>query len=60
MNYLIITELQKNFDTILDRVESGETFYVKNNNKDFIMMPNNLYQELDELVRIHKDHEEGC
>lgn len=59
MIYLSIAELQKNFDPILERVESGETFYVKNNDKDFVMMPNILYQELDELIRIHKDHEEG-
>ena len=60
MIYLSITELQQKFDQILDRVQSGETFYIKNNNKDFVMIPNDFYQELDELIVIHKDHEEGC
>jgi hypothetical protein len=60
MKTLTIEELQKNFDAILDLVESGESFIIKSEHGDAILTPYNEYKEIDDLIRIHTDHEEGC
>ena len=59
MKTLTIEELQKDFDAIIDRVESGESFLIKSKHGDAILIPYNEYKEVDDLIRIHTDHEEG-
>lgn len=60
MNILTTSELEQNFDQILEEVESGKTFLVQHNNSNFMLIPYQTYRESDELVRIYTDHEEGC
>jgi hypothetical protein len=59
MKTLTIEELQKDFYAIIDRVESGESFLIKSEHGDAILIPYNEYKEVDDLIRIHTDHEEG-
>jgi len=60
METLTIEELQENFEEYMDRVEAGETFIIQSEHGDAMLMPYKSYKEVDDLVRIHTDHEEGC
>lgn len=60
MKTLTIEELQKDFDNILKLVEGGESFLIKSENGNAILIPHSNDEEDDDLIRIHTDHEEGC
>lgn len=64
-----IEEFQENFDTLIGRVENGETFIITSKYGDAAIVPynevvsvfsniNQEYQE-DDIVKIHTNHEEG-
>ncbi len=62
-----IEEFQKDFDNLMNRVESGETLLIKSEHGDALMVPykevvsicNESKVDFDEIVKIHTDHEEG-
>jgi hypothetical protein len=61
-----VEEFQEDFDALLDRVERGESFVIKSENGNCVMIPyNEVIQVLEEsgvseeIIRIHTDHEEG-
>ena len=67
METFTIEEFQKDFDNLLGRVETGESFMITSEGKEVIIMPAEDYnyivdglEEHDDLIRIHTDHEEGC
>jgi prevent-host-death family protein len=60
MEKYTIEEFQKNFDDLLDRVENGESFVISSEYGDAVMIPYAKYEEVDDLIRIYTDHEEGC
>jgi hypothetical protein len=52
---------------LIDRVEKGESFVIKSEHGNAVMIPyNEVVQILEEsgvsedIIRIHTDHEEGC
>ena len=61
-----VEEFQKDFDTLIDRVENGESFIITSEHGNAVIVP---YKEVvsifedevvdEELIRIHTDHEEG-
>ena len=61
-----VEEFQSNFDNLIERVQNGESFIIKSEYGNAIMVP---YKEIvkvfedvgvdDELIRIHTNHEEG-
>lgn len=59
MKKITIKELQDNFEEYLDKVESGQSFLIKSKYGDAMLIPYNNYEEIDDLIRIHTDHEEG-
>ena len=59
MKTLTIEELQKNFEEYLDKVEAGESFLIKSEYGSAVLLPYQEYEEVDEIIRIHTDHEEG-
>jgi hypothetical protein len=60
MKTLTINELQADFDSIMNRVEGGETFLIKSEHGDALLIPYGEHKEVDDMIRIHTDHEEGC
>ena len=48
-----VEEFQKNFDSLMERVENGETFIIKSEYGNVVIVP------YDEVVHIHTEHEEG-
>jgi prevent-host-death family protein len=61
-----IEEFQADFDSLMDRVENGESFLITSENGNVVMVPYNEVIEIfedakvdDEVIRIHTDHEEG-
>jgi hypothetical protein len=61
-----VEEFQADFDALLDRVEKGESFLIKSEHGNAVMIPyNEVVQILEEsgvsedIIRIHTDHEEG-
>jgi len=62
-----IEEFQADFDTLVERVENGESFIITDGNRKVVIVPYNetikfaLEPVVDEeLIRIHTDHEEGA
>jgi len=61
-----IEEFQADFDSLLDRVENGESFIITSEHGNVVMVPYKEVVEIfedvkvdDEVIRIHTDHEEG-
>lgn len=59
MDKLTVEQVEADFDAIMDRVKAGESFIIQSEYGDAMLTPYKFYEELDELVRIHTDHEEG-
>jgi hypothetical protein len=55
-------EFQLYFDELLERVENGESFVIKGDYGNCVLVPCNEYgcEEIDDLIRIHTHHEDGC
>jgi hypothetical protein len=62
-----IEEFQADFDNLIDKVQNGESFLIKSEHGNAIMVPYNevirICEEsnvdFEEIVKIHTDHEEG-
>ena len=55
MQFYSVEYWQENWETLMDRVENGETIGVENMNGDrAVMVPAD-----DELIRMYRDHNEG-
>lgn len=61
-----VKEFEKDFDVLMDRVEKGESFVIKSEHGNAVMIPyTEVVQILEEsgvsedIIRIHTDHEEG-
>jgi prevent-host-death family protein len=59
MKKLTIEELEIDFDSVLEKVEKGESFLITSENGNAVLIPYDDYHESDELIRIHTDHDEG-
>jgi hypothetical protein len=61
-----VEEFQADFDTLIGRVENGESFVITSEHGNAVIVP---YREVvqvfedfgvsDDIIRIHTDHEEG-
>jgi len=60
MEKFTVEEFQADFIHLLERVENGESFIITSEHGNVVMIPYNSYEEVDDLIRIHTDHEEGC
>jgi hypothetical protein len=62
MESFTVEEFQLYFDELIERVENGESFVIKSDYGDAVIVPCNedSCEELDELIRIHTEHEDGC
>ena len=61
-----IEEFQSDFDNLMQRVENGESFIIRDGDNSAVVVPYNetikyAVESLvdDELIHIHTDHEEG-
>ena len=61
-----VEEFQSDFDNLMQRVENGESFIIRDGENSAVIVPYNetikysVESVVDsELIRIHKDHEEG-
>jgi antitoxin (DNA-binding transcriptional repressor) of toxin-antitoxin stability system len=61
-----IEEFQADFDSLMERVENGESFIIRDGNNSAVIVPYNETIKYaiestvdDELIHIHTDHEEG-
>jgi len=61
-----VEEFQADFDSLMSRVENGESFIITSEHGNAVMVPYKEVIEIfedsevdDEVIRIHTDHEEG-
>ncbi len=64
-----VEEFQADFDNLMNRVENGECFIIKNGRRSAVIVPfketikyalDSLKPSVDdELIRLHTNHEEG-
>jgi antitoxin (DNA-binding transcriptional repressor) of toxin-antitoxin stability system len=60
MQEFTVKEFQNNFDTLLNRVENGESFVIKSEYGNAIIVPySGPINVNDEIIKIYTDHEEG-
>ncbi len=61
MQKVTTEQFQSNFDALIERVENGESFVIQSEYGDAMIIPYGKYQEeIDDLMRIYTNHEEGC
>ena len=62
MESFTVEEFQLYFDELIERVETGESFIIKSDYGDAVIVPCDQEdsEELDELIRIHTSHGDGC
>ena len=61
MESFTVEEFQLHFDELIERVDNGESFIIKSDYGDAVLVPcQDNCEELDEIIRIHTEHEEGC
>jgi antitoxin (DNA-binding transcriptional repressor) of toxin-antitoxin stability system len=61
-----VEEFQSDFDNLMERIESGESFIITSEHGNAVIVP---YKEVvqvfedcgvtDDIIHIHTDHEEG-
>ena len=61
-----VEEFQSDFDNLMQRVENGESFIIRDGDNSAVIVPYNetIKYSIDpvvdeELIHIHTDHEEG-
>jgi antitoxin (DNA-binding transcriptional repressor) of toxin-antitoxin stability system len=64
-----VEQFQSDFDNLIERVENGESFIIKDGNRSAVIVPfketikyalESLNLDVDdELIHIHTNHEEG-
>jgi antitoxin (DNA-binding transcriptional repressor) of toxin-antitoxin stability system len=61
-----VEEFQTDFDSLMSRVENGESFIITSEHGNAVMVPYKEVIEIfeepkvdEEVIRIHTDHEEG-
>ena len=61
-----VEEFQADFDKLIQRVENGESFIIRDGDNSAVIVPYNETIKYavesvvdDELIRIHTNHEEG-
>jgi antitoxin (DNA-binding transcriptional repressor) of toxin-antitoxin stability system len=61
-----VEEFQSDFDNLMQRVENGESFIIRDGENSAVIVPYNetINYSIDpvvdeELIHIHTDHEEG-
>jgi hypothetical protein len=66
MQSFTVEEFQADFDTLMERVEKGESFIITSDHGNAVMVPYNEVVEVfggtssdDDLIKIHTDHEEA-
>jgi prevent-host-death family protein len=59
MEKYTVEEFQADFDNLLGLVENGESLIITSEYGDAVMIPYEEYKEVNDLIRIHTDHEEG-
>ena len=60
METFTVEEFQKDFDNLLGRVETGESFVITSEYGNAMLIPYAEYKEVDELVNCLCDHDDGC
>jgi len=59
MKKFTVEEFQQKFDELMDRVENGESFLISSDYGEAVIIPYQEYEEIEELMRIYTDHDEG-
>ena len=67
MKSFTVEEFQKDFDTLIERVEQGESFIITSEYGNAMMIPYDYavktFQDSgidDDILKIYTEHEEGC
>lgn len=59
MKTVTVEELENSFENLISLVEKGETFLIKTDKGDALLVPYIETDAEDDLVKIYTDHEEG-
>lgn len=60
---ITLQELEQDFESFIDRAGKGEEFIFEYDGKPMLLLPYKKYEdtltEIDELVKIHREHNDG-
>lgn len=64
MEKFTVEQFQENFDSLISRVENGESFIIDDGEREVVIMPYNTIDDdlqlQDEFVKNHKIHNDAC
>lgn len=62
MESFTVEEFQLHFDELIERVENGESFIIKSDYGEAVMVPcrGSNCEDLDDVIRIHSEHGDAC
>ena len=62
MESFTVEQFQFHFDELIERVENGESFIIKSEYGNAVIVPckEEICEELNEIIRVHIDHEDAC
>jgi hypothetical protein len=61
MESFTVEKFQFYFDDLMERVDSGESFLIESEYGTAVLIPcGEECEGLDEIIRIHTQHEDGC
>lgn len=61
MESFTVEQFQTYFDELIERVENGESFIIESEYGNAVLVPcGDNCEELDDIIRIHTEHEDAC
>tara|TARA_R110000868_G_scaffold208480_3_gene457923 strand:- start:521 stop:721 length:201 start_codon:yes stop_codon:yes gene_type:complete len=61
METFTVEEFQLHFDELIERVENGESFVINSQYGDAVIVPcGNNCDDIEDIIRIHTEHGDGC
>lgn len=61
MESFTVEQFQTYFDELIERVENGESFMIESEYGSAVLVPcGDNCEELDDIIRIHTEHEDAC
>ena len=60
MEQFTVEQFQQDFDSLIQRVENGESFIICDEEKKVVIMPTSEYNEIQKTISYLNDHDDAC
>ena len=60
MEQFTVEQFQQDFDSLIQRVENGESFIICDGENKVVVMPTSEYNEIQETISYLNNHDDAC